>query len=122
VGEQFEPQILESFDLVTQEIYRDLPAIIHTENLHQDQNLNSQTGFVGSCSLWIEQQELKPPCRTEEEKLMTGATGWELETATAKKNRKAEWAQRETDRRMEKSGRESLSLPAHEDSVTGDND
>jgi hypothetical protein len=69
---------------VTQEIYWDLPATIHTENLHKDQNLNSQTGLIGSCYLWIEQQELKPPRRTEEEKSVSGATGWEPKTAVAK--------------------------------------
>jgi hypothetical protein len=30
-GEQFEPRILECFDLVTQELYRHLPATIHTQ-------------------------------------------------------------------------------------------
>jgi hypothetical protein len=69
---------------VTQEIYRGLPATIHTETLHKDQNLNSQTGLVGSCSLWIEQLELKLPRRTKEEKAVTDATRREPETVAAK--------------------------------------
>jgi hypothetical protein len=30
-GEQFEPRIIESFDLATQESYRKSPAMIHTQ-------------------------------------------------------------------------------------------
>jgi hypothetical protein len=33
IGERFESQILESFDLVSQELYRLLPVIIHTQEL-----------------------------------------------------------------------------------------
>jgi hypothetical protein len=78
--------------------------------------MSSQTGLVGSCSLKIEQQELKPPHRTKEEKSMTGATGREQKKKIER--------QSGTNRRLEKSGRESLLQPAHEDSMTetGDND
>jgi hypothetical protein len=31
-GEQFEPRILETFDPVTQELYRHLPTTIHTKS------------------------------------------------------------------------------------------
>jgi hypothetical protein len=34
-GEQFEPRIIESFDLATQEIYRLHPATIHTKEFYE---------------------------------------------------------------------------------------
>jgi hypothetical protein len=41
VGEQFEPQIIESFDPVTQESYRLLPATIHTK-IHKKNGTEEQ--------------------------------------------------------------------------------
>jgi hypothetical protein len=43
VGERFEPWNLESFDLVTQELYRLLPAMIHTQPETKKSNQKSKT-------------------------------------------------------------------------------
>jgi hypothetical protein len=43
VGERFEPRILESFDPVTQELYRHLPATIHTEIHPKNQSFRGET-------------------------------------------------------------------------------
>jgi hypothetical protein len=39
-GERFEPRILESFEPATQELYRDLPAMIHTRIPQKIHNLD----------------------------------------------------------------------------------
>jgi hypothetical protein len=36
-GERFEPRILESFDPITQELYRHLPTIIHTQERQMEE-------------------------------------------------------------------------------------
>jgi hypothetical protein len=50
--EQFEPRILESFDLVTQELYRHLPTMIHDQLTDSNTQARKYTEDGGS------QQEL----------------------------------------------------------------
>jgi hypothetical protein len=57
-GEQFEPQNLESFDPVTQELYRLLPAMIHTPHEQKSTNMSKKKQATVSthCRLWTQQR------------------------------------------------------------------
>jgi hypothetical protein len=49
-GKRFEPQNLESFDSVTQELYRLLPATIHTQPETKKSNQKSKTPMTQAVS------------------------------------------------------------------------
>jgi hypothetical protein len=51
VGEQFKPQNLESFDLVTQELYRLLSAMSHTPHEQKSMNTSEKNQSHGEHTL-----------------------------------------------------------------------
>jgi hypothetical protein len=71
VGEQFESRILKSFNPVTQELYRLLPAMIHPQQSTTQQESNEKSGWrqnpcVESTAARLEHPDADAAERTED--------------------------------------------------------
>jgi hypothetical protein len=76
VGEQFEPRNLESFNPVTQELYRVLPAMIHIENhKHKRKQMEPWPHWRGLAEKDHSRFKLDAPSVTRQRKIEVRSSG-----------------------------------------------